>query len=321
MGRRDKQTGGGEPLARVQCEAPAAAPERDADYNLWWGESRQTKKRKREERRDAPSATRCDPARDSGRTKGGAGADACLFFARGCCHLGWRCDRRHRAPAASDPEPSNELDVFGRPRDGDDGDGTRSFGQRNSVARACRTLWLGHCSAPEAAVRAAFAAFGAVERARAVPAKTCVFVTMATRAQAEFAKEAMDRQVVGGELLSVVRWAQDDPNPAAARAAAADHAATVLDAAAKAPAVLAADPRVVPDAAPADAPPPPLADGWSPAFDAASGRTYYYRADGAVTWDRAVATSVATAVAATAAAPPPAVASLVAAYSSSDDES
>ena len=64
---RDKSA---EPLARVQCEARTAPRERDADYNLWWGESASAKRRKREAQRDVASATKCDPARDSGKTKG-----------------------------------------------------------------------------------------------------------------------------------------------------------------------------------------------------------------------------------------------------------
>ena len=302
---RDKKSA--EPLARAQCEAPTAPRERDADYNLWWGESSSAKRRKREEERDVASATKCDPARDSGKTKGGRGADTCLFFAKGCCHLGWRCDRQHRVPAVGDAEPPNELDVFGRRRDCDDGDGTRQFGRNNAV-RANRTLWIGHCAADEAAVRDAFADFGVVERARAVPSKKCVFVTMATRAQAEFSKEAMERQTVGGSaLLSVIRWAQDDPHPGAARSAAAEHATQVLDAARPADGFVPAARA---------APLPPLADGWSAAVDAASGHTYYYAADGAVTWDRPVAAAAVAPPAPAAAAPP---ISLVA-YSSDDDD-
>ena len=282
------------PLARAQCAAPAREPVA-ADHNLWWGDSAACKRRKREEARDRPSETRCDPVRDSGRTKGGA--DACLFFARGCCHLGWRCDRRHAVPGRDDAEPPNELDVFGRPRDRDDGEGTHRFGRgAGDARRANRTLWLGHVAADAGAVRGDFAAFGDVVDVRSVEKKQCVFVSFATRAQAEFAKEAMDHQTLGGDpsgtlhppgkpCLHVVRWATDDPRPAAAERTAVDASRAVLRAAG---AAAAAPPEAAPAPAEeeAEAAAAALPAGWREAYDTRMGAVYFYHEDGRTAWER-----------------------------------
>ena len=140
------------PLAREQVRAPvSAAPQVDADYNIWYGSSRASRETKRAAAK-APATTRCCITRDSGRTKGGGGGDVCLFFARGCCHLGWRCSRLHRAPRAGDVFP-NELDCFGRRRDAEDAataerrGGRRGEGPGNALGRASRTLWIGGVAA------------------------------------------------------------------------------------------------------------------------------------------------------------------------------
>lgn len=64
-----------------------------------------------------------------------------------------------------------------------------------------------------------FAEWGPVESVHVVPSKTIAFVTYAWRSSAEFAKEATHLQGLkgsrSGEVLTV-RWANEDPNPAAA---------------------------------------------------------------------------------------------------------
>jgi hypothetical protein len=64
-------------------------------------------------------------------------------------------------------------------------------------------------------IRRHFAPFGEVERINVIYDKNIAFVRYYKRANAEFAKEAMEHQALdAGEIINV-RWANDDPNPRA----------------------------------------------------------------------------------------------------------
>ena len=229
-----------ERLARKQvAHPPREGGHEGGDYNIWY--------HKRAGERGGPSrepaTTRCRAAADAGRTKGGGAADAggavCLFFARGACYRGHACDRRHAVPgAADDAALENDRDVFGRPRDARDTTRDGGYGDGvGCVLRENRTLWVGGLGgaaeqgALEAALRAEFGEWGEIGSVRLAPAKGCAFVRFAHRASAEFAKEAMANQSLGGTggtgggparagesrpgARLVVKWASEDPNPRA----------------------------------------------------------------------------------------------------------
>lgn len=70
-------------------------------------------------------------------------------------------------------------------------------------------------SATEQVLRRHFSEWGPLERIRVLHHRGCGFVTYVYEASAQFAKEAMSNQSLDhGEILNV-RWATEDPNPAA----------------------------------------------------------------------------------------------------------
>ena len=74
---------------------------------------------------------------------------------------------------------------------------------------------------PLQALAAEFGAFGPLQHVHAMENKSVAFVHFAWRASAEFAVEAMQGQalanVPGGPAPLAIRWAADDPHPAAAK--------------------------------------------------------------------------------------------------------
>ncbi|PWN39234.1 hypothetical protein IE81DRAFT_326734 [Ceraceosorus guamensis] len=111
-------------------------------YNIWYnkysgGDREDTMSNK------IKSETRVDVARDSGwtraDTKGAGGGFVCLFFARGYCPLGNKCDFYHRLPEVKDL-PEQGRDVFGREKHGDYRD---DMGGVGSLERVNRTLYIG----------------------------------------------------------------------------------------------------------------------------------------------------------------------------------
>jgi hypothetical protein len=99
-------------------------------------------------------------------------------------------------------------------------------------------------------VRAQFEVWGEVENVNVIVRLAVAFVRYRCRTSAEYALQSMANQSLGnGEVLNV-RWAYDDPNPAAIAAREA------ADAAAVAAALLARGVRVHAPAGPAERPPP-----------------------------------------------------------------
>ncbi|CAO3563722.1 unnamed protein product [Mortierella alpina] len=159
---------------------------------------------------------RCDPAKDSGRTKGSFNPNAyfCAFFAKGCCPNGEDCGWIHRIPTLQDHVDSG-MDVFGRERFDEHRDDRGGVGSMRSDSR---TLYIGriHQAADiEATVEKHFKAWGDIERIKVLREKGVAFVTYQSRLNAEFAKEAMANQSLDhGEIVNI-RWATEDPNPKA----------------------------------------------------------------------------------------------------------
>lgn len=162
----------------------------------------------------------------------------CLYFCKGMCCMGKRCEYLHHVPKSNDVArlamESDIRDCFGREKHSsyrEDMGGVGSFRKKN------RTLYIGgiagalnnqqlKASQIENRLRFTFGKLGPLERIRYVENKNCAFVKYKYQVSAEFAKETMSNQTLlipsdkdwgdrreGTGLL--VKWANDDPNPEA----------------------------------------------------------------------------------------------------------
>ncbi|KAI8358312.1 hypothetical protein B0O80DRAFT_278395 [Mortierella sp. GBAus27b] len=174
-------------------------------YDKWTGGGRQ---------RNEKAQHRCDPAKDSGRTKGTMNPNAyfCVFFAKGCCPNGEDCGWLHRIPSIQDHVDSG-MDVFGRERFGDRRD---DLGGVGSIRSSSKTIFVGRIQpSPDmrAIVEKHFKAWGDIEYIKVLMEKGVAFVTYQSRLNTEFAKEAMMYQSLDHDEILNVRWAEEDPNP------------------------------------------------------------------------------------------------------------
>ncbi|GJN87317.1 hypothetical protein Rhopal_000265-T1 [Rhodotorula paludigena] len=209
--------------ARKQVEE-GQIPERQAaqtgqTYNLWyhkWAGGDKYDSMGIQEH--AP--TRVNIKTDAGYTRAdGTGNNyVCLHFARGRCPKGQECTYLHRLPPRQHVLPDASLDVFGRDKHAgyrDDMGGVGSFNRQN------RTLYIGRIketrNTPEV-VEEHFSEFGEIERIKILTNRGVAFVTYSSELNAQFAKEAMMHQSLDNEEILNVRWATEDPNPAAQRA-------------------------------------------------------------------------------------------------------
>lgn len=197
-------------------------------YNKWSGGDREDKYISKN-----AAAGRCNIARDSGYTKADKvpGSYFCLFFARGLCPRGSACEYLHRLPGVHDIFNPN-VDCFGRDKFSDYRD---DMGGVGSFMRQNHTLYVGriHVSDDiEEVVARHFAEWGQIERSkspiitviagyvnsslvRVLNSRGVGFVTYTNEANAQFAKEAMAHQSLDHNEILNVRWATQDPNPAA----------------------------------------------------------------------------------------------------------
>ncbi|VEU22904.1 DEKNAAC104297 [Brettanomyces naardenensis] len=168
--------------------------------------------------------TRCHVTKDSGYTKadrhvkpGGLNRDKyfCVYFARGCCCNGKRCEYLHRIPTEMDQLPPT-VDCFGREKYMDYREDMSGVGSFNKVNR---TLYIGRINSMDGNIELklgkSFGEFGDIERIRIVKSKKIAFITYRLENQAQFAKEAMYGQGLGedeNETLNI-RWANEDPDP------------------------------------------------------------------------------------------------------------
>lgn len=185
------------------------------------------------------SPFRLDPERDSGATASTSDCHTfCLYFARGCCILGSKCQYLHHIPQEDeDTLRKRAHDCFGREKHShyrDDMGGVGSFQNEN------RTLYIGGISNAlnggsrlkpvqiENRLKFLFRPLGTLEKIRYLENKNCAFVTYKHAINAEFAKEVMsnqtllipsdkewDRRMDGAGLL--VKWGKEDPDPRAKR--------------------------------------------------------------------------------------------------------
>ncbi|KAF9353331.1 Pre-mRNA-splicing factor [Mortierella sp. NVP85] len=157
---------------------------------------------------------RCDPAKDSGRTKGTSNPNAyfCVFFAKGSCPNGEDCNWLHRIPSKQDHVETG-MDVFGRERFDEHRD---DLGGVGSMRSNTKTLYVGRIQPSpnmRTIVEKHFKAWGDIELVKALNDKGIAFVTYQSRLNAEFAKEAMANQSLDHNEILNIRWATEDPNP------------------------------------------------------------------------------------------------------------
>ncbi|KAK3846212.1 MAG: hypothetical protein J3R72DRAFT_380277 [Linnemannia gamsii] len=180
-------------------------------YDKWTGGSRTDRSNQGSKEK---SPYRCDPIKDTGRTKGTYNPNAyfCAFFAKGCCPHGEDCGWIHRIPTRQDQADTGK-DVFGRERFDEHRDDRGGVGSMRSDSK---TLYVGriHPSPDmEAIIEKHFRPWGELERIKVLKDKGVGFVTYQNRLNAEFAKEAMANQSLDhGEIVNI-RWASEDPNP------------------------------------------------------------------------------------------------------------
>ncbi|KAK3831269.1 MAG: hypothetical protein JOS17DRAFT_744800 [Linnemannia elongata] len=179
-------------------------------YDKWTGGPREDRSTLSKEK----SPYRCDPVKDTGRTKGTYNPNAyfCAFFAKGCCPNGEECGWLHRIPTRLDQADTGK-DVFGRERFDEHRDDRGGVGSMRSDSK---TLYVGRIhpsSARESIIEKHFRPWGELERVKVLKDKGVGFVTYQNRLNAEFAKEAMANQSLDhGEIVNI-RWATEDPNP------------------------------------------------------------------------------------------------------------
>jgi hypothetical protein len=257
------------------------------EYNIWYG--RYMGDAWRGGMGQDPAPTRCHPERDAGWTKATTAERAafCIHFAKGACARGSECAYHHIIPTAADDAATDPgRDIFGRERHASH---RSDMGGVGSMVSTCRTLYVGGLRRPadlvdtpaekaalaaasaaaapnarrtapsgplpaliavwESLVRAQFEVWGEVENVNVIVRLAVAFVRYRCRTSAEYALQSMANQSLGnGEVLNV-RWAYDDPNPAAIAAREA------ADAAAVAAALLARGVLVNAPAGPAERPP------------------------------------------------------------------
>ncbi|KAF9356428.1 Pre-mRNA-splicing factor [Mortierella sp. AD094] len=182
-------------------------------YNVYYG-SWSGGGGKRSENSHEKAQYRCDPAKDSGTTKGTYNPNAyfCAFFAKGCCPNGEDCSWLHRIPTRQDQVDAG-LDVFGRERFDEHKDDRGGVG---SIRSDSKTLYVGQIKPTpdiQTIVEKHFKPWGEIERINILKEKGVAFITYQSRLNAEFAKVAMTNQALDrGEIINI-RWATDDPNP------------------------------------------------------------------------------------------------------------
>ncbi|KPV76445.1 uncharacterized protein RHOBADRAFT_35091 [Rhodotorula graminis WP1] len=209
--------------ARKQVEEgqiePRVVEQTGQTYNLWyhkWAGGDKYDAMGLQEK----AKTRVNIKRDAGYTRadGSGNKYICLYFARGCCPKGVECTYLHRLPPPQHVLPDASLDVFGREKHSgyrDDMGGVGSFNRQN------RTLYIGRIKETRQTadvVEEHFSEFGEIERIKILSNRGVAFVTYPNELNAQFAKEAMMHQSLEGDEVLNVRWATEDPNPAAKRA-------------------------------------------------------------------------------------------------------
>ncbi|EDQ86907.1 uncharacterized protein MONBRDRAFT_33553 [Monosiga brevicollis MX1] len=210
--------------ARVQVEDTgrqymSAEHTTGGNYNIWYNRDFSEGRHRQVDR--GPAETRCDSAKDAGRTRGSNNSQAylCYRFARGCCHLGEKCSFLHDIPSEEfEKDIPVSRDCFGRDRHETNRDDRGGVGSFSATPQVQRTLYIGRVgragNTPEN-IRKHFGEWGELDDVRCFPDRGFAFVRYHLRTAAEFAKVAMAQQAVSGRDVINIRWASEDPNASA----------------------------------------------------------------------------------------------------------
>lgn len=222
--------------ARKQIVKPVGPQKSDCkpkqDYNIWYNKYSGSRHKPGEERSKA--TTRCHLSTDAGETRGCHRDDAgiCLNFARGCCPLGYDCSWKHDIPKGD--SEGTMKDCFGRERHENVRDDQSGVGSFMADDETSRTLYIGgiiRSPDMQAVVYKHFSEWGDIQNVRILDNKGVAFVRYKTRANAEFAMEAMQRQSLDNDEVLNIRWATEDPNPWAQKRKEVSAKRKLLDAA------------------------------------------------------------------------------------------
>lgn len=146
----------------------------------------------------------------------------CLFFAKGMCTKGRKCEYLHRIPNDLDFFPQT-VDCFGREKFSEYRDDMSGIGSFNSVNK---TLYIGGLIVKDNTqdlLNKEFRKLGKIAKINVINNKNCGFVTFKNESSAQFAKEAMFGQSLYGTDILNLKWANEDPNPAAIKAKKRQH--------------------------------------------------------------------------------------------------
>mmetsp|Transcript_13095 Transcript_13095/g.14996 ORF Transcript_13095/g.14996 Transcript_13095/m.14996 type:complete len:377 (-) Transcript_13095:157-1287(-) len=209
------------------------------EYNIWYNKF--AGDYWNSEKSYEPAETRCKVALHAGRTRadkpGAKHKYFCIWWARGKCAKGEKCNNYHRIPTYADCghlEKEMLRDVFGRERHAsqrDDMDGVGSFND------SCRTLYVGRLqrsrymdnpSELKDIVTKHFSEWGEVEHINIIWRLSIAFVRYRFRTHAELAKVAMNQQALDEDEVLMIRWAYEDPNPVAKEAIKRSNADAVV---------------------------------------------------------------------------------------------
>lgn len=211
--------------ARKQIDKPFikdyAYQQGDDEYNFWYDKYLNDKP----VRDRAPASTRCDLELDVGYTKADImepeTAYWCLHFVRGCCSEGANCRFFHRLPTVEECRRiAHTKDIFGRTRHATHRDDMGGIG---CFQKECRTLCVCDVKIPPGSEPVEqvnemlwrhFSLWGRVEDITFIPSKCLAFIKYYHRCFAEVAKEAMRNQTLDYDEILMIKWANDDPNPA-----------------------------------------------------------------------------------------------------------
>lgn len=212
--------------ARVQVD-PETIPQDDAPpqtgtvfniwYNKWSGGGNQFQLVK--------SKYKLNVEKDSGYTRANKTDGQkyfCLFFAKGMCTKGRKCEYLHRIPNDLDFFPQT-VDCFGREKFSEYRDDMSGIGSFNTVNK---TLYIGGLIIKDNTqdlLNKEFRKLGKIAKINVINNKNCGFITFKNESSAQFAKEAMFGQSLYGTDILNIKWANEDPNPAAIKAKKRQH--------------------------------------------------------------------------------------------------
>ncbi|CCH46675.1 Pre-mRNA-splicing factor [Wickerhamomyces ciferrii] len=204
--------------ARVQVD-PETIPQEDAPpqtgtvfniwYNKWSGGGNQFQLVK--------AKYKLNVEKDSGYTKANKTDGLkffCLFFAKGMCTKGKKCEYLHRIPNEFDFLPQT-VDCFGREKFSEYKDDMSGIGSFNHVNK---TLYIGGLIIKDNThdlLNKNFRKLGKIVKINVINNKNCGFITFKDEINAQFAKEAMIGQSLYENDILNIKWANEDPNPAA----------------------------------------------------------------------------------------------------------